>query len=600
MPPYKTESTLRRGTACLSCRKRKLKCDGTRPVCRQCDKMNRGHSCAYDDKQQKSRTQLLKEQLAMLEKRLQELESNPSGSRSSPSTSFQLDMESYNFDSFDGTPSVSPFANGSLQLQDVGSSSSSSSSSSSPSMYTSALFPPGTGGLEGFDSDLSFYNYSNATSDTNEDQVHMSSLPPASKKHLLDIFTAHKHQCWFYGSMERFYQEGHAQSYAEEPHPALTNAIFLLSCHFSQMPCYSDMEPGFFTHTLHEINAALDTSDRLVDIVQASSLLAVYLYTNHRVLEGYRHAFSAIRLAVGLGLHQIRPLDISAALGYPQQSSLIPLPIPQNQTELTDRISAFWQVFMVDRCWSVVNGLPLALPDKENSQTRILTPWPIGFDEFDWEDHTAKGPIQMLFQGVSEFPTAMCIPALKAKAAALYELTSRLKADKSEWTDYCFAESALQRFSSTLPSQSDRAGRTSPILDHDYFAIQTMTYTSFIHLQQGLLFDERAFKAANSIIRLIRQLSEADYQYIDPIMGACWHTASKIFTRVLTNIDKMNSYTRDITNIIHCYESFGRVFGSIQYVSMISLQDLTLNVIFPSGDLALKLELASNHSRLIL
>lgn len=335
--------------------------------------------------------------------------------------------------------------------------------------------------------------------------------------------------------MERFYQGEHSQSYAEEPHPALTNAIFLLGCHFAQSPYYSEMESGVFTQTLHEINAALDTSDRLVDVVQASSLLAVYLYTNHRVLEGYRHAFSAIRLAVGLGLHQIRPLDISAALGFPQQSSLIPLPIPQNHTELTDRISAFWQIFMVDRCWSAINGLPLALPDKENSQTRILTPWPIGFDEFDWvntshanveflltspqEDHSAKGPIQMLFQGVPDFPTTMCIPALKAKAAALYELASRLKADKSDWTDYCFAESALQRFSSTLPSLSDPTGRTSPILDYDYFAIQTMIFASFIHLQQGVLFDERAFKAANSIVRLIRQLSEADYQYIDPIMS---------------------------------------------------------------------------------
>lgn len=134
----------------------------------------------------------------------------------------------------------------------------------------------------------------------------------------------------------------------------------------------------------------------------------------------------------------------------------------------------------------------------------------------------------MLFLGVSD--ATMCIPALKAKAAALYELTSRLKPEKSEWSDYCFAESALQRFSSTLPSISDPTGNTSSIFNHDYFAIQTIVYTSYIHLQQGVLFDDRAFKAANSIVQLLHQLNEVDYQYLDPIMSVSeFHIAQLCF-----------------------------------------------------------------------
>lgn len=234
----------------------------------------------------------------------------------------------------------------------------------------------------------------------------------------------------------------------------------------------------------------------------------------------------------------------------------------------------------------------------------------------------------MLFQGTYDFPPTVCMPALKAKAAALYELSSRLKPDTSEWSDYCFAESALQKFSSTLPSIPDPMGNASPF-NYDYFAIQTIVYTSYIHMQQGVFFDERALKAANSIVRLLQQLCEMDYQYLDPIMSvsatlylfqllhidenlllqACWNSASKIFTRVLTNIDTMGSDTEDITNLalvsnegldvlLNAMKSLG-AFSTLSSMSpFFLLQRLTLNVSL-LGDLALKVEQSRNRSRLL-
>lgn len=38
--------------ACIICRKRKLKCDGTKPSCSTCTRL--GHSCAYDEVRRKS------------------------------------------------------------------------------------------------------------------------------------------------------------------------------------------------------------------------------------------------------------------------------------------------------------------------------------------------------------------------------------------------------------------------------------------------------------------------------------------------------------------------------------------------------------------
>jgi hypothetical protein len=50
--------------------------------------MNRAHACEYDENLQKSQTQMLTEQLAALEKRLQELES-PSRTSIFPCTRFK-------------------------------------------------------------------------------------------------------------------------------------------------------------------------------------------------------------------------------------------------------------------------------------------------------------------------------------------------------------------------------------------------------------------------------------------------------------------------------------------------------------------------------
>ncbi|KAG6918586.1 hypothetical protein DXG01_013388 [Tephrocybe rancida] len=335
------------------------------------------------------------------------------------------------------------------------------------------------------------------------------------------------------------------------------------------------MESAFFVQVQHDINAALDTSDRLTDIVQASSLLAIYLYMNNRVMEGYRHTFSAIKLAVGLGLHQIQTPNALPGM-YPTQVPLIPSAPPRDSREFDDRISAFWQIFMIDRCWSVANGLPLALPDKDTLQCRILTPWPTSFGPDTWNTLGFQQPLQSFFQGLElTSPSDESLHTLKAKAAALYELTSRSKnvSDPNDW-NYCFAENAVERFSSIIPSVA---------FDCDYFVIQTMVYTSFVHLQRHASFDGRAMKAGHSIVQLICQLRDADWQYLDPIVSACWLSAAEMYTFAIANT-KQEVYSGDL----------GGGVGGYQNNLDVLVQALnTLGAYSPlAGDLALKLELA--------
>ena len=51
------------------------RCDGERPFCTQCVIGNRTEDCEYTDVQGRTRTQLLEETVALLQARIQELES---------------------------------------------------------------------------------------------------------------------------------------------------------------------------------------------------------------------------------------------------------------------------------------------------------------------------------------------------------------------------------------------------------------------------------------------------------------------------------------------------------------------------------------------
>ncbi|KAK7449724.1 hypothetical protein VKT23_013199 [Stygiomarasmius scandens] len=550
MPIRKTAAPpLQRGLACLSCRKRKLKCDGKKPVCSSCIKMKRADECEYEDRRQKSRTQKLKEKLKKLEDRIKELEGPAEGTSSdvaeSSSSPFLLgpmpDLDSVDFSALsdiDPTTVMPTWSNSS------GSPSSSSGSLSVPVSRAVTSSPFNQSMENPFDSLSSVFGMSGYPP-SSYPEIPSSSwdpstpLPDEQKRVLLDIFLAHRHQCWFDSDVSRFQAFSDSQSSRPEPHPALLNAIFLLGCFFARNPFYSDLEAHFLSKTLHEITVALDSSDRLVDVVQASCLLALYLYTNCRTLEAYCHSFSAARLAVGLGLHQIQPKDLDQSRASSSASSSKPsnTPIaiekPKNHVELRDRISAFWQVFMVDRCWSVANGLPVALPDGEHHQGRIKTPWPeacLGIPgmrlDVGLTGESGKSPVHL--------------PSLKAKAAALYERTFRLASDARQtdafWTEHNSACMALQRFNETLPHfVGYEAFRTqAPFVDVELLSIHTIANVCAINLRRSSL-EMETIQSANYIMSLIRQLNQADFEFLDPLLSACWSCVAKLYIQILVN-----------------------------------------------------------------
>lgn len=96
------------------------------------------------------------------------------------------------------------------------------------------------------------------------------------------------------------------------------------------------------------------------------------------------------------------------------------------------------------------------------------------------------------------------------------------------WGEYNATKAALERFSCTLPILVgyEEWRFQAPFLDVELFAIHTIVQVSTIHLQRKP-FELETCQAMNTILSLIRQLSDADYEYLDPVMSVSTSSVSR-------------------------------------------------------------------------
>ncbi|PBK95982.1 hypothetical protein ARMGADRAFT_868612, partial [Armillaria gallica] len=69
-----SKTHLPKGSACMNCRRRKIKCDGLRPVCSPCSSSDAFRDCEYVERGTRSKTQAIEAQITVHENRIQELE----------------------------------------------------------------------------------------------------------------------------------------------------------------------------------------------------------------------------------------------------------------------------------------------------------------------------------------------------------------------------------------------------------------------------------------------------------------------------------------------------------------------------------------------
>ena len=176
-------------------------------------------------------------------------------------------------------------------------------------------------------------------------------------------------------------RESFTRPATEQHHPCLTNAIFLWACYISRPGPLSEHESHYLNRSLEGLSEALQYNNRVLDVIQASCLLSVYFLSNGRALEGSYHAAAAASLTMQCGLHgAIMNHSVFESTGVMTPLKLAPA---KDAVEQGERILTFWQVFALDRCWSVVLQKPVTVPDGPEGSLSIVMPWPQSMEEYE-------------------------------------------------------------------------------------------------------------------------------------------------------------------------------------------------------------------------
>jgi len=169
-----------------------------------------------------------------------------------------------------------------------------------------------------------------------------------------------------------------------QPTLAVLNAIYLLGAHISNDKTIATEESRYLSQALQQKALSMSRSHpkKILYIIQADILLAQYFFRNCRFFEGWCHLTSAASLANGAGLHQISSGTVRPQMQLVDDAE-IRLPAARDIIDEGERINAFWIVFIMDKCWSIVLGCPSSITDVDALGSQVYTPWPLDVEKYE-------------------------------------------------------------------------------------------------------------------------------------------------------------------------------------------------------------------------
>jgi hypothetical protein len=378
--------------------------------------------------------------------------------------------------------------------------------------------------------------------------------------HSLGVFLPHAHQVGLVLHADRLQNSIH-MPLEDQHHPVLMNAIYLWACYLSRPQPLSQHEALYLERATNAFSDALRTLSKVVDVVQGCSLIALYLLTTGRLSEGSFYLSSAASLAVQWGLHRHGAEVIDSGIAL---DSSFGLPAPLDPVEEGERSLAFWQVYYLDSCWSPVLQRPRIIEDGRDIMSSITAPWPQDMEEYEagsfagGADAPCLAPTVQAFLAsrgqVSGFAGGFSTAALRVKAAALVDTATKISSSwdarasivhrhpPSPAADRYALTTGLPNLSDALIEQSNAVETTisrfaagllpvhelSAVLatdKHSLLVVHSLAQYALIqlhfHLSGGTdaVRHETCLQAARAILFVVSHVSDADYDYLDPLIG---------------------------------------------------------------------------------
>ncbi|KAK0438779.1 hypothetical protein EV421DRAFT_939628 [Armillaria borealis] len=494
------------GQACIHCRRRKMRCDGARPICGQCTRGNRSEDCQYRDSQGRTKMEILEENISRVEARIRELE-NPQEQ---------------------GPP---------VLLSDPYSANGSSSNLEPvpPLVYGWWTLPE----------------------------------PPLELKTvLIDKFLDYASEFGFFMNVSRFRSAAlDPSAYYYRPLPALMTTIYLLGIFLSHTPSLTVHEKTFLERALTDVSGALSNHhpQKFVQTIQAEALLASYFLASGRFLEGKYHITAALSLGLSIGLNKLRS-DRNTSPGL---VTILPAPQDAiEEGERVDAcwivliLDKCWAVALA--------SAPSSTCPSDLVGIQIDTPWPLEVQGYEHggfpSSMVCSYTVQKYLRGA---PTSggneMSTKALHVKASLLWERAtdlirnwksgmwaslvlpsflndnSNINVDMTQqesivfYASFAALDGLLENLRSALPSLNEAANPTSA-KRRTLFVVHNLTYATIMQLY-GLFArvdtqsKDKVLMAAQAVFQMTGTVPHGSP--INPIIGTVWISAGQVLLEEL-------------------------------------------------------------------
>jgi hypothetical protein len=198
----------------------------------------------------------------------------------------------------------------------------------------------------------------------------------------MDFFFSQEQPLWFLHAVNFRSSTQLPQNRPDAAPPALVHAVCLLGATYA--PPYASYEATLLSRAASSLNDALARSP--MSALQTHVLLAAYLLSRGRQLEGRTHLSSASSLALSCGLHTVRSSRGGVSGGSIEPVSVATLAAPRDQVAEGERVNAFWVIFALERVWGAALGAPSRIQPSLPSfpqGIRVDTPWPLTMPQYE-------------------------------------------------------------------------------------------------------------------------------------------------------------------------------------------------------------------------
>jgi hypothetical protein len=531
--------------ACVLCRKRKLRCDGSRPSCGTCTRLS--HTCAYDEVRKKSgpKRGYVKE----LEARLAQVETllkthdGPDAAAAAAAAAVVVDDE-------DGMSAGLAQRMPDMRNPSVTETLTTTNSSSWTTQdlaYNTQDMPFSKQNMPSFPSqDLPWTpNFSLLATGLDEPLP-----PPEVCAELTDLYFTRSHTSSPILNRPRFLMAMQNSSPALRPRLSLQYAVWTLGA--SSHPKYADMVDTLYRRARHylERDEMSGVGENMVNMatVQAWQCVATYEFKMMYFPRAWLSTGRNSRLALMMGLHRVDGHHTDAKQCIPP---------PKDWIEKEERRRLFWITFAGDRYASIGTGWPMVI-DEADIQTNLPS------SEEAYESGIPEPSISIqeaLSPGGADTltPTGLIGVIASFLGRNLLHL-HRQSPDQDDadingefWKRHRQMDGTILSLLLGLP-ESLRL----PLAAHDPKVVfsNMCIHTSVICLHQAAIFKVekhrlsaklaaeskmRCLTAAAEISSLMKMTSHLDMAQTNPFMAFCLYVAARVFIQYLKS--RMNDDT---------------------------------------------------------